>query len=202
MKRGFLALAATLLLSGCLLPLYGVSAMYPRYATPDFEVVLPANAPRISQQFFLDPPDDGPAHPGLDVWAVRGAPVIAAAPGRVIQSYYEPLYGHRVVLAHGPDEAGQNVYTVYLHLLESGAPVGTEVARGAPIGKMGATGMLGLAIHLHFEVRRGPTFQRSKPEDPQLTWVGGPGRVTCFDPDLAIPRLPFRTTYPVPCRPG
>jgi hypothetical protein len=53
---------------------------------------------------------------------------------------------------------------------------------------------------LHFEVVRRTAQNKLIPYDPHLFWVDGVGRVTCFDPDLEIPALPFRITYPVICQ--
>jgi murein DD-endopeptidase MepM/ murein hydrolase activator NlpD len=201
LRRAF-GIAACLVLAACGAGMYGVSGSYHWFYEDKIPVVMPANAPRISQQFHNGGPDGTPAHPGMDVWAAHGTPIIAAAPGRVVESYYEPLYGHRILIDHGKDETGTRVFTAYYHLSERGAQTGQSVARGEKIGEMGATGALGLFVHLHFEVRRGPSRLRARQEDPQLFWVGGPGRVTCFEPDLKVPALPFRTTYPVACRPS
>lgn len=195
-------LAATLLAaSGCNLSPYGEAAHYMAHVGP-VAVVMAPNALSISQQFRPYKHREIGPHDGIDMIGPRGTPVIAAAPGTVLKSFFEPAYGHTVVLGHGADETGQHLVTIYRHLDGRQVAAGQTVARGQPIATMGSTGALGLKVHLHFELRRGPDADHAFPVDPQLYWLDGPGRVSCFDPDRPIPALPLRITYPTPCRPG
>ena len=186
--------------TACGIEKYG-SAVY--YDGPErTRVVVPPGAPFISQQ-FSEPVEQGSGgHIGIDIWGALRSPVLAAAPGRVTASFYEPAYGNRIVVDHGRDAAGVRHWTVYKHLKERLAVKGARVARGERIATMGATGALGMMVHLHFEVLEGDDPRYATPRDPQLFWVEGAGRVTCFDPGLAIPRGRFVTTYPVACRDG
>jgi peptidoglycan hydrolase-like protein with peptidoglycan-binding domain len=87
-------------------------------------------------------------HPGLDFTAWSGAPVGAAAPGRVVFAAYDPSgYGNLVEVAHG---AG--VVSMYAHLSSVSVRVGQRVATGTRVGRVGATGEA-TGPHLHFEVR-------------------------------------------------
>ena len=87
-------------------------------------------------------------HPGLDFTAWSGAPVSAAAPGRVVFAAYDPSgYGNLVEVAHG---AG--VVSMYAHLSSVSVRVGQRVATGTRVGRVGATGEA-TGPHLHFEVR-------------------------------------------------
>ena len=87
-------------------------------------------------------------HAGVDFRAPAGAPVVAAARGRVAFGGFRPGgHGVTVVLAHG-----RGVRTLYAHLSAASVAVGARVARGAPIGRVGATGN-STGPHLHFEVR-------------------------------------------------
>lgn len=199
-RARILVLAA--LVAGCGIELYGTSGMYdPRYPDP-IEVVMPPGALHISQQFRpRTVTDDAGGHYGIDIWGPVRTPVLAAAPGRVIQSFYEPAYGNQIVVDHGRDEEGRRVQTVYVHLHQRLVDRGDTVARGEQIATMGATGVLGMMVHLHFEVRRSGDGRRfPAARDPHLFWVDGPGRVTCFDPDRRYPDTPFGTTYPTPCK--
>ncbi|MFV0513108.1 MAG: M23 family metallopeptidase [Jhaorihella sp.] len=191
-----LALAVT----GCGIEKYG-SAVY--YDGPErTTVILPPGAPYISQQ-FSEPVEQGSGgHIGIDIWGALRSPVLAAAPGLVTASFYEPAYGNRIVVDHGRDAGGARHWTVYKHLKERLVASGDRVARGERIATMGATGALGMMVHLHFEVLEGEDPRYATPRDPQLFWVQGPGRVTCFDPRVAIPARRFVTTYPVACRDG
>lgn len=194
-------LAAMLaMLAGCGVEKFGSAAYYDHHNRPDFEIVLPPGAPYISQQFFGSSEPGAGGHNGIDIWGALRSPVIAAAPGRVAESFYEPAYGNRVVLDHGIDGSGAHYWTVYKHLKQRLVEQGAVVARGERIGTMGATGALGMMVHLHFEVLRGDSPLRAEPLDPQLFWVRGAGRVTCSDPSISPPKGRFATTYPVVCK--
>lgn len=199
----FVALLATtpLAIPGCNLSPYGDAARYMAHVTP-VAVVMPPNALSISQQFRPYTHREIGPHDGIDVVGPRGTPVIAAAPGTVLKSFFEPTYGHTVMLAHGADENGRHWVTVYRHLDRRLAEVGQTVARGQQIATMGSTGVLGIVVHLHFELRGGRDTDHVYPVDPQLHWVDGPGMVTCFDPARQVPAAPLRITYPTPCREG
>lgn len=199
-------LAALLLaLAACSVGQTGYSAPYIGENTPEIPVVMPPNAPPITQQFRFLPPEENPSntprpeHGGIDVVEAKGYPVIAAAPGVVTASFVEPFFGARVVIDHGPDETGRHIITKYFHLEKRLARKGDVVARGQQIGTMGRSGTQALKIHLHFEVHYGFTPRDQDPVDPHRFWVDGPGRVTCFDPRRTYPEKPPRLTYPVPC---
>jgi len=83
-------------------------------------------------------------HTGVDFPSPTGTPVHAAQRGRVMLA--EPLYfsGNTVVVDHG-----WGVYTLYGHLSETNVKVGDNVATGAVIGKVGATGRV-TGPHLHW----------------------------------------------------
>jgi murein DD-endopeptidase MepM/ murein hydrolase activator NlpD len=110
----------------------------------------------------------GVDHPGLDIAARLGTPVVAAAGGTVVYAAYGdnvawPLdYGVVVALRHSP-----RVLSVYAQLEESlesmGIRVGRTVTAGTLIGRIGRTGR-STGPHLHFEVR-----VDGRPIDP--TWL-------------------------------
>ncbi len=83
-------------------------------------------------------------HSGLDYPAERGAPVLAANAGRValIGDFFFP--GRFVVIDHG-----LGVHTAYFHLDGTVVAEQDPVARGQPIGLVGATGRA-TGPHLHF----------------------------------------------------
>jgi murein DD-endopeptidase MepM/ murein hydrolase activator NlpD len=86
-------------------------------------------------------------HHGLDIVARTGMPVVASAPGVVVKSGYESLYGNMVVVDHG---AGYR--SVYAHMSSCGVEEGAFVNRGEELGKVGSTGR-STGPHLHYEVR-------------------------------------------------
>lgn len=97
-------------------------------------------------------------HTGLDLTAPYGAPVRAAAAGRVVfaGTYYG--YGRMIDIRH-PD----GLVTRYAHLsaFAPGLRPGTEVAAGGVIGAVGTSGHAH-GPHLHFEVR-----VADRPVDPR-----------------------------------
>jgi murein DD-endopeptidase MepM/ murein hydrolase activator NlpD len=195
------ALSSLLVVAGCVAQESGWATSYLPDHNAKIPVVMPRGAPSISQQFYRDP--DGSGHLGIDVVDRIGTPVLAAAGGQVIDSYFEPAYGNRVTIDHGPNTNGLRDITVYKHLNSRKVSKGDGVGRGQMIATLGNTGALAGGIpHLHFEVRREVRPQVFRAIDPHEVWVGGVGKVSCFDPAARIEPDGFRTTYPVPCRPG
>lgn len=91
-------------------------------------------------------------HSGIDMAAVKGTPVKAAAQGIVVEARYAQGYGKTVVIAHTA-----KYKTRYAHLNSILVKVGQKVNKGDRIGRVGATGFVrskrgGDASHLHFEV--------------------------------------------------
>ncbi len=190
---------AVLVLLGCGADRFGEAALYRREAPAPIKVVMPRDAVFISQQFLVSRTTED-RHEGIDLWGPRGTAILAAAPGVVVASWQGPLYGNRVRIDHGVDDAGARVFTRYFHLEAREVVVGQAVARGEVIGRMGATGLLaGGGVHLHFEVWRGESERSLAPSDPHLFWAGGVGRVTCFDGAAQFEPVGFATTYPTPC---
>lgn len=97
-----------LALSGCSTPPDGSSPPLRAYTTVRIDVIMPPNAPPVGQQFrrisdSRDTGGQGGNHLGMDVLAPRSTPVVAAASGTVVASFYEPAYGNRVEISHGAD---------------------------------------------------------------------------------------------------
>lgn len=91
-------------------------------------------------------------HYGIDMAAVRGVPVHAAADGVVVDAQRRKGFGNAVVIAHN-----QKYQTRYAHMDSIAVRVGRHVHQGQLVGRVGATGNTrskkgGDASHLHFEV--------------------------------------------------
>lgn len=98
---------------------------------------------RITQKFWT-------RHPGIDVGAPKGAPVLAADSGYVIQSGWSNVgYGFMILINHG-----NGYLTRYAHLSALNVEVGDSVKKGQLIGRVGSTGN-STGPHLHFEIIRG-----------------------------------------------
>ncbi len=171
-------------------------------------VFIPENAPSVSQGYKPTPfgksdLDTSHNHEGIDIIGKRGTPIIAAASGVVLSSFYRPLFGHRILIDHGNDKNGYFILSRYVHLDTRLVKKGDKVMRGQQIGTLGSTGLLaGGFPHLHFEIRTGvnPDLSASKPLNPHGFWMQGVGVITCFDASKQWMDKPFRTTYPVPCK--
>ncbi|MBW2466159.1 MAG: M23 family metallopeptidase [Deltaproteobacteria bacterium] len=202
-------LVTALTLSGCVglfIDKYGhVSADSKPVGEDGRAVFMPPDAPSISQGFRPAPPGESVSgvHNGIDIFHASGTPVIAAASGTVISSYFEPFAGRRIKIDHGQDENGLYVRTGYFHLKKRLVKEGDKVIRGQQIGTLGMSGLLAGFPHLHFEVRVGEDPAKGhefKPMNPHRFWVNGVGVITCFDSTKEWPDTPFQTTYPIPCR--
>ncbi|MBV7409699.1 M23 family metallopeptidase [Maritimibacter sp. DP1N21-5] len=195
-------------LSGCDRAGFGTAVPYRAHVEPKIAVIMPPDAPSIAQQYMPLTKDGEPGHRGVDVAAVVGTPVLAAADGRVTASFNEPIYGNRIYVEHAPDATGRRVVTAYYHLDRRLVETGATVRRGQKIGTLGESGMLSSYPHLHFEVLRETApgartasglnwWQGMAQEDPNTLWADGIGRVTCFR--TATRYDPARITYPVAC---
>lgn len=98
----------------------------------------------------------GSLHAGVDIAAKGTVPIVAAADGVVIQSYYSTSYGNVVFISHSID--GQIYTTVYAHMSKRSVSAGQVVSKGQQLGFMGNTGQ-SFGQHLHFELHKGPWNQ-------------------------------------------
>jgi len=85
-------------------------------------------------------------HRGTDFAGEIGAPVYAAATGRVVFTGELKVRGNTVIIDHG---AG--VFTAYHHLSAINVQEGEAVTAGRRIGAIGSTGLV-TGPHLHWEV--------------------------------------------------
>ncbi|MFQ5847812.1 MAG: M23 family metallopeptidase [Candidatus Methylomirabilales bacterium] len=113
--------------------------------------VLPLDgAPRVSSQFGLRRIINGQPrspHSGLDFAASSGTPVRASNRGVVVYAGAMFFSGNSVILHHGG-----GLFTMYFHLQGYRVTPGQEVAKGATLGWVGATGRA-TGPHLHWGAR-------------------------------------------------
>ena len=106
-------------------------------------------------------------HKGVDLAAPQGAPIVAAADGRVVAAGWNGGYGRQVAIAHPG-----GMRTTYGHMSRIAAAAGATVRRGQVIGYVGSTG-LSTGPHLHFEVSKDGRLVN--PMSAKL--AGGPGHL-------------------------
>jgi peptidoglycan LD-endopeptidase LytH len=118
-----------------------------------YEFPVAGGENRNIQSFWGATRDGGRrSHEGIDIFAPRGTPVVAATNGRITSSGEKGLGGKQVWLRD--TERGQSLY--YAHL-DSIAPLGnSKVKKGDTIGFVGNTGNARTtAPHLHFGIYKG-----------------------------------------------
>jgi len=100
-------------------------------------------------------------HQGIDIAAPGGTPILAAADGIVVQSFWNGGFGNFILIDHGG-----GYRTAYAHNSRNIVSTGDRVVQGQVIGYVGTTGN-STGNHLHFEIRR-----NGVPVDPLLyfTW--------------------------------
>jgi murein DD-endopeptidase MepM/ murein hydrolase activator NlpD len=106
-------------------------------------------------------------HKGVDLAAAMGAPIAAAAPGRVVMAGWAGGYGREVVIAHG-----NGIETRYGHMSRMAARPGEMVRQGQIIGYVGSSG-LSTGPHVHYEV-----LKNGRAVNPMsVRMPGGPGQL-------------------------
>jgi murein DD-endopeptidase MepM/ murein hydrolase activator NlpD len=121
---------------------------HPVYAFP---VAGKGNA--AIQSFWGNPRDGGKrSHEGIDIFAERGTPVVAAVKGRISRTGNRGLGGKQVWLREGL--FGNSLY--YAHLDSVIAKTGQQVKPGDTLGLVGNTGNARTTPpHLHFGIYSG-----------------------------------------------
>ena len=100
------------------------------------------------KSFWFEPWGASGVHKGIDIFAPRGRPVVAAVPGIVLYDGQLGIGGN-VVAVLGPKWR----IHYYAHLDEGKRSARLFVARGTPIGAVGTSGnAAGKPPHLHYAV--------------------------------------------------
>lgn len=123
------------------------------------EFVWPVDPVRLTSRFGLrsDPFGGGVRrHVGIDLAAVVGQHVFAAAPGSVVFAGWRGGYGRHVEVRHEDGFVSR-----YSHLHEIEVRRGEQVTAGTVLGRAGQTGRA-TGPHLHFEL-----WRHGMPIDPQ-----------------------------------
>ena len=94
-------------------------------------------------------------HPGVDIAAAIGTPVLATAAGTVAFAGSDSTYGLTIIIDHG-----NNISTLFGHNSELLVTQGSTVVAGSKIALSGNTGR-STAPHLHYEIR-----ENGKPVNP------------------------------------
>ncbi len=90
-------------------------------------------------------------HPGIDIRADVGSPIMALRDGVVVESSFQPGgYGNYVVVEHFVGE--QSVRSLYAHMKSTKVSIGDKVKAKEIIGYVGMTGHT-TGAHLHLETR-------------------------------------------------
>lgn len=102
-------------------------------------------------------------HQGVDFGARHGAPIYAAAGGKVVFAGYHGGHGNYVRLQHSGGLA-----TAYAHMSRFAVKNGQQVGQGQVIGYVGSTGV-STGPHLHYEV-----WLKGRATNPMtLKFIGG-----------------------------
>jgi peptidoglycan LD-endopeptidase LytH len=111
---------------------------------------------------FGEPRSGHRSHHGIDIFARRGTPVVAACAGEVVRIGQDRLGGNVVWVAGG---ASRLYYYAHLESFRPGLRVGERVTSGTALGRVGTTGNArGTSPHLHFGVY--PAVYLFRPVDP------------------------------------
>ncbi len=103
-------------------------------------------------------PGHANGHLGNDIFASRGAKIVAARAGKVRYIRNNSVGGHNVAIM---DDCGWSNYYAHLDSVDPGLKQGERVAAGTLIGKMGNTGSASsTAVHLHFSVFPGTDYNQ------------------------------------------
>lgn len=93
--------------------------------------------------------EDGRDHPGLDIRAKVGTPVLAVQSGTVVSVAYDDKHSGGKWIAIDHDQGWRSRY---FHLSEQLVSKGQRVSKGQLIGKSGETGSIGKP-HLHLDLK-------------------------------------------------
>jgi murein DD-endopeptidase MepM/ murein hydrolase activator NlpD len=141
-----------------------------RYWPNPGQLTIPVQgvAPQQLTGTFGAPRSEHRLHKGIDIFARRGTPVVAAADGKVFRVGQNRLGGNVVWVAGG----GARLY-YYAHLQRASVRSGDTVRAGDELGRVGNTGNARTTPpHLHFEIHPLSHGFRAIDPSPVLKTIG------------------------------
>jgi murein DD-endopeptidase MepM/ murein hydrolase activator NlpD len=123
-----------------------------QYASPPEDIVLPVAGVRRDEltDTWGAARSEGRKHEGIDIFAPRGTPVVAAAAGRVVRVGQNRLGGNVIYVA---GDGAQVYYYAHLDSFRAGLAPGDHVRAGDVLGHVGHTGNAARTpAHLHFGI--------------------------------------------------
>lgn len=137
--------------------------------------VAGVKANQLSDTFTQARAGGARAHDAIDIMALRGTAVIAAAPGRVEKIFNSQGGGGLSVYIRSPDKRWIYYYA-HLDRYAPGLHEGQGVNRGTAIGTVGSTGNANPdGPHLHFAIHRmaaGQRWHQGSPINPYPLLAG------------------------------
>jgi len=116
-------------------------------------------------------------HDAIDIMAVEGTPVVAAAPGTVEKLFFSQGGGGITAYVRSPDQRWIYYYA-HLQGYAPGLAEGQQVKRGQLIGRVGHSGNASAeGPHLHLAINRmepGETWWQGTPINPYPLLAGKP----------------------------
>lgn len=138
---------------GALIKASAVTAAAPVAFADPGTLIIPVVGVRPSElvDTFTQSRSGGRVHDAIDIMAPKGTPVVAAAAGRVEKLFLSNLGGITAYL-RSPDRR-TIYYYAHLDAYAPGLAEGRNLAAGAPVGTVGATGNANSeGPHLHFAI--------------------------------------------------
>lgn len=194
LRRGLLAAALAVLAAGPALAKDGRI----KVKVPEGSGLSIINDYGVPSGFYGRTSDSGRAtrHQGIDFGAAPGTAIISVSHGEIAWmqpnacSGYDIAVKTTILAPRVPGRPPEPIYAVYSHARAfANLAVGDQVKPGDELGRV--LPLLGTPCytskpHVHFELRF--NNKRAQPANPHRFWALGPGRVTCYRADEAVPQ--------------
>ncbi|MFT6916698.1 MAG: murein DD-endopeptidase MepM/ murein hydrolase activator NlpD [Motiliproteus sp.] len=118
----------------------------PEVTTTRFQLPAPGpfSSPFGLRRFFNDQPRK--PHSGLDIAAARGTPILAPAPGVILDAGDYFFNGRNLILDHG-----RGLISMYSHMERFDVSIGDQISTGDTLGTVGSSGRV-TGPHLHWSI--------------------------------------------------